>query len=777
VVIPVPEIATRVEETAARLRAIEESLQPTAEVQAIDAGATERAARIAARHRSHVAALEAGPALRALAQMTTSWQTERSGLAGWGETLTWYANENEQQIQELAASTESWNATFEQARASNAPPPVIDRIQETLAAIRDTRRNVERYRAQILALQDRVARETATCDEAIDRIASFRKKEVGQILVRDSQPFLRGLYARNADSGTGTGEAIRNALRDELLVLPEFVARAGPSLLAQVVLFLALCAIFRQAQKRAQTWVENDPGLERAARIFGFPYSSAVIVANLSAYWFYPWAPHLIAQLNGIVGLIPVTRVLSALIQPRLRPAVYALACFFLLDRVRDVVAPVPPLEQTILLVEMVAGIVVLLWMLRRGDLDSPNATDGESAASSTLRSAARVMLGMFVLALLSGLLGYMRLAHLLGGGTLVGAYLATGLFACVRALDGLVAYALRARPLRLLRMVRRHRPLIQAQVWRMLRWIGVLGWVFGALFQVQLLDTVLERITAILTTSLSLGAISVTLGDVLSFAATIWLSFLLSRFVRFVLDEDVFPKIELARGVPYAITSLIHYVILISGTLLAFAVMGLDLNRFTILAGAFGVGVGFGLQNVVNNFVSGLILLFERPIQVGDVVKINQISGEVKRIGIRSSTVRTGDGAEVIVPNASLIAEPVTNWTLTDSTRKVAVDVRAAYGTDPEQVLAVLLGVAGANEHVLSLPAPVAQFVRFGETALEFVLEAWIAHQEQHGAVRSELGVAVYRGLREAGIEIPVPRRELVAQAEPGAEPGAGQG
>jgi small-conductance mechanosensitive channel len=104
---------------------------------------------------------------------------------------------------------------------------------------------------------------------------------------------------------------------------------------------------------------------------------------------------------------------------------------------------------------------------------------------------------------------------------------------------------------------------------------------------------------------------------------------------------------------VPYTITSLVHYVILITGTLLAFAAMGIDLSRFSLLAGALGVGVGFGLQNVVNNFVSGLILLFERPVQVGDTVQINQVSGEVKRIGIRSSTVRTGEGAEVIVPNA----------------------------------------------------------------------------------------------------------------------------
>ncbi len=272
---------------------------------------------------------------------------------------------------------------------------------------------------------------------------------------------------------------------------------------------------------------------------------------------------------------------------------------------------------------------------------------------------------------------------------TLIGAYLATALFACVSALDGLVAYALRARPLRLLRSVRRHRPLLQTQAWRVLRWIGVVLWFVGTLYQFQILDPVAERVGAFLTTTLTVGAIGVTLGDLLAFALTVWVSVQLSRFVRFVLDEDVFPTIELPRGVPYAISSLIHYVILISGTLLAFAAMGLDLNRFTILAGALGVGVGFGLQNVVNNFVSVSSCCSSARCRSATSSSSEDVSGEVRRIGIRSSTVRTGDGADVIVPNGSLIADPVVNWTLTDRTRKVTLEVRAAYGNDPEQVLA----------------------------------------------------------------------------------------
>ena len=779
--IPIPEIASRAEETATRLRVITSSLQPSPELESIDQESSVLAARIDARARDHAAALDSGPALRALAQMTTSWQTERSTLAGWSDTLTWYANEQEKQIGELASLTDGWSATLEQARASNAPPAVVDRIQETLGSIRDTRRAVEKYRAQILSLQDRVARETSTCDELIQRIADYRKKEVGQVFVRDTAPLLGALFAQQAESGTVA--AIRNALRDEITDLPDFVRRAAPSILLQVALLAVLCAIFRKAQRRAGKWVENDRELERAARIFGFPYSAALIVTVSTGNWFYPWAPHLVAQIAGVIALVPVTRIVRSLVEPRLRPAVYTLAVFYLMDRVRDVVAPVPPLEQTILLAEMAIGIVVLLWMLRRGDLAAPATTaeddggtveDEDMPASGALRTGARVVLAAFVIAFASGLLGFMRLAHLVGGGTLTGAYLATGLFACVSALDGLVAYALRARPLRLLRSVRRHRPLLQTLSWRVLRWAGVAVWVLGTLYQFQVLDPIVERAGAILTTTITVGAISVTLGDVLAFAITVWLSFLLSRFIRFVLDEDVFPTVELPRGVPYAISTLVHYVLLAGGTLLAFAAIGLDLNRFTILAGALGVGVGFGLQNIVNNFVSGLILLFERPIQVGDTVQIASMSsfGEVRRIGIRSSTVRLVDGSEVILPNGTLISEPVINWTLTDRLRRVELKVGVAYGSDPARVLALLRNTAGTIERAAALPDPVVFFTGFGDSSLDFVIYTWTDRMEQALAIRSELGLAVHRALSDAGIEIPFPQRDVhVRSIEPAAE------
>jgi small-conductance mechanosensitive channel len=200
---------------------------------------------------------------------------------------------------------------------------------------------------------------------------------------------------------------------------------------------------------------------------------------------------------------------------------------------------------------------------------------------------------------------------------------------------------------------------------------------------------------------------------------------------------------------------------VLLLGFFAAAAAAGIDMNKFAVLAGAFGVGIGFGLQNVVNNFVSGLILLYERPIQVGDAIEVEGVAGDVTRIGVRSSTLRTGEGAEVIVPNATIIAERVTNWTLTDRTRRLEIRVGAAYGSDPRRVIEILLRCAREHPAVLATPDPVALLLEFGDSALAFELRFW-THFDAAIATRAAIAIAIVDAFAAAGIAMPFPQRDV---------------
>jgi potassium efflux system protein len=216
-----------------------------------------------------------------------------------------------------------------------------------------------------------------------------------------------------------------------------------------------------------------------------------------------------------------------------------------------------------------------------------------------------------------------------------------------------------------------------------------------------------------------------------------------------------VYHHFRLAPGVPYAISTMLHYAILLLGFFIALATLGIDLSQITLLAGALSVGIGFGLQNVINNFVSGLILLFERPIKIGDVIEVSGNLGEVSRIGIRASVIRTSDGSEVIVPNGLLISSQVTNWTFSDQQRAVEVSVNVVSGVDSQRMVELLKSVAAGHPDVAKQPAPLVYALNFTAGAVTFQLRVWTNRSHEWAQLRSDLAVAVNDALAREKIAI----------------------
>ncbi|MFP5465848.1 MAG: mechanosensitive ion channel family protein, partial [Gammaproteobacteria bacterium] len=193
-------------------------------------------------------------------------------------------------------------------------------------------------------------------------------------------------------------------------------------------------------------------------------------------------------------------------------------------------------------------------------------------------------------------------------------------------------------------------------------------------------------------------GAAVISVRDFIIFVVVLAAAYGVSRMLRLVLAEEIFPRFHFPRGVPDALTLLAHYGVLLFGFLLALSSAGVDLSKVTIALSALGVGIGFGLQNVVNNFVGGLILVFEHPIQVGDYIEVGPHYGKVTRIGFRSSMVLTRDGSKVVIPNSELIGSKVVNWSLSNSIRRLIISVPVAHGSDAGQVIELLKSVAQAH-------------------------------------------------------------------------------
>jgi len=236
-----------------------------------------------------------------------------------------------------------------------------------------------------------------------------------------------------------------------------------------------------------------------------------------------------------------------------------------------------------------------------------------------------------------------------------------------------------------------------------------------------------------------------------------------ISRVTYEVLLKRVLSKVPIDAGLQHAIATFAKYLVVVIGVWVGLETAGIDLTALTVLAGAVGVGLGFGLQNVANNFISGLILLFERPIKVGDRIEVGEVNGKVTHIAARSTTVQTNDNIAIIVPNSSFISSNVVNWSHSDPKVRFRVPVGVAYGSDVEMVRRLLSEVADENDNVLKDPAPRVIFKGFGNSSLDFELRIWTSRMlHRRGVMFSEINFAICTKFFENGVEIPFPQRDL---------------
>ena len=240
---------------------------------------------------------------------------------------------------------------------------------------------------------------------------------------------------------------------------------------------------------------------------------------------------------------------------------------------------------------------------------------------------------------------------------------------------------------------------------------------------------------------------------------AVFWFS---SRTKRFLFNRFLV-RSGLDRALQYAIAQIVSNLVLIIGIFLVLENTGINLGALTIFAGAVGIGIGFGLQNIASNFISGLVILAERPIAIGDRIEVAGITGQVQQIRARSTVIVTNDNIAMIVPNSKFIDSPVTNWTYSDPRVRFRIPVGVAYGSDVNKVRDALIAAGKSNPQVLTDPPPSVFLTKFGESSIDFELIVWSTEMSHRPSrFKSDLNFAIEKELREAGIEIPFPQRDL---------------
>lgn len=692
--------------------------------------------------------------LDVITQQAVFYQGEMSSLQ---QRLSGAADRLNESILQLKANKNDWESILEQPDDEEIPNERIARIRSTIHRLDSVNMLLQEDLQKILRQEDRIT-DKISAIEQLQAWVEDEREMIGERFLKRELPALYESKIGASESGLIKKhlDQIKKSFRTDLEIAR---VKYGRKIFWITIFLLSSIVLAFWFRKNYLSVISDRFRLTKLQEaLIHSPLVTALFVSGLLIRLSMPGLPHTFAALNLMVMMIPMLIIIIRYFGKKIRTWIILLSIlcgltyFYQLSYNPDI------LLRWILLGFSFSGLGLFIWLI----VKKPVA---EQLGRNLLYKLLRVMLVVFILlqivAVFANILGAFSLAEFFTIITIQIVLLAFGVEVATGIADTLVFLLLASNSMQKFNLIRDQINYIlkkTSNLVRLLLW-GLFFTITLEIFRVK--DAFFSWGNGLFTNGIKIGEVEISLGSVAIFIFVIWLSIVLTRIIRHILEKDVFPRVETRKGIPSTVILLLKIVLISSGFFLAAAAAGIKLSNLSIVLGAFSVGIGFGLQNIFNNMVSGLILALERPIKVGDVVQVGELLGSVRTIGLRSSNVKSFDGAEVIVPNGNLISKEMINWTLSDSNRRMDIRVGVAYGSDTDEVLRILEELAREHPHVNQDHPPKAYFTSFGDSALEFRLLAWTTIDERL-SVESDLNGAINKALKKASIEIPFPQRDI---------------
>ncbi|MCC8488008.1 mechanosensitive ion channel domain-containing protein [Xanthomonas campestris pv. raphani] len=717
-------------------------------------------------HQFSPAQLRLLPIMR-LESLDRHWHFDARRYARWREAMNLATAPYAADVAELARRRTAWQLT--RSQSAGLPAVLLSRIDTLIALL------TRAEQALAVPLETQVA--LGTRANALESRLRSGQAAVGdaiayidrRLLVVEAPPLWQ-LSSALAATPAVSGNAISTGLRIEADFAAaynhaHFSNQVATRALQYLSLPLLLLLWYRSRKAAAGTL---DPA---AARVLGRPWSTWLLLCMLVSLAFEPDAPVLTRQFAMLIALVPVLRLLPPQSRRLLDIWPYAATALFVLSGIGVIFLGNSLAYRLYMLALGTVALAITAWMLWRAHTHGHRARTGR--LGRVLRGAAWLAALLFATAVVSNAIGNVSLGEMLTDAVIDSAYLGLLLFVGVSVVLTLLHQALGRPGVRRFTLANTQSASIVDLLTRLAIGAAGIGWVLYAMDSFRVLRPIYRTLHTVLSHEFGIGDFSLSLGHVLVFVVAIVVASWASRITRLLLHSVLESRALFARGIGNSIASLASYAVLLLGVVVALSAAGVKGSQLALLFGALGVGIGFGLQNVVNNFVSGLILMFERPIQPGDVVEIGATQGRVRDIGMRATRIRTFDGADVVVPNGTLLSERLTNWTLLDRSRRLEIKVGVAYGSDPRQVIALLTRCAEQTAGIVDTPPPAAFFEGFGSSTLDFSVRAWTQDYDHWLVIRSTLATHIHDALNAAHIVIPFPQQDVHVRSWPEAHEG----
>jgi len=657
--------------------------------------------------------------------------------------------------------TNTWETTIRVGRVENYTIALIDRSEQVLGEIGVVGQRINEKADSVIYYGDQLLGGTKILEDIRSRTSEI--EELFQL------KYLGKTHAAIWESDTIAGSdsaSLTLAIRDIRETYSEGISNfySGNSTmiflnLGILIILLIISYMIKRNLKKSEIKTEDERILT-FLKIFNRPIAMSLMLALFIFILLYPEADPVAREIGSFAILIPLIIISLQVLQKRWYILLFVLVGLFLFEEfVETLYFEAYPLPRYLLLGIMCASLAYIIWevLKRKKELKYVNkfrirATD----------LAIWISLIIILSAIISNIIGYVPLSFFLFRGLIISAIAGLLISVTVTIIDGFFTLLIMGGSSHMYDVIREYGNKLVSNILRVVKLFAIFYWTYVVLRRFLILDNVRDWLTGILETKWEFNEMLISVKGILLFFLIIFLSFWFSRFIRLLLDKEVFPRVKFSRGIPGIINLIIRVSIVTLGLLFSLAALGITLDKLTLLIGAMGVGIGFGLQDIINNLISGFILVFERPIQVGDTVKFAEREGIVKEIGIRASTIKTYDGTEVIVPNGKLISNELINLTLSDPMLRIDIDIGTDYESDPQEVIDVLVMQAKLHPDVMQTPEAFAIFFGFGDYALNFRLYAYTLQVGSRLRIRSELNLAISTAFKEAGIKIPFPKQDI---------------
>ena len=514
-------------------------------------------------------------------------------------------------------------------------------------------------------------------------------------------------------------------------------------------IFILSIVLFLKIKSRKAP-IANPTSLWDTHLLVKYPILSTFILLSFVLFIFYS-IPLELKALLFLISIIPFAILLWEL-NPKRGAHTVGLFVFYCLAFIS-----IPYLGESIILLRygllFLNGLSILLLLLLGNNRELLD--EEKSYWLGPLPFLIYTLIFINILAVIGNLIGNVQLAMILTE-TSIGTFLA---FTIIKESVKLVYSFLYLLIMQLLsnisNIIKDDNEEVLNGLYRLLKFCGYFLWLYVILGLLKIREILMDNLLNFINKPLNIGELSISLSNVIAFFLIIQLSLWISQFLRYFLDKEVYPRTNIDKGVASTFSIMIRYSLIVLGFMLALAGAGVKYSNIAIGLGALGVGIGFGLQNIVANFISGIILALERPIKIGDIIKVGEVEGEVKDIGMRASQIRSWEGADVFIPNGSLISGNLANKTYKDRKRRLDLEVRLALGSDIPAASQVVLDAANTVPELFN---PYINFVGVKEGAAVLNVYGWVNDYSQSFAVGTLFRAAVYQKLINGGFELPVP-------------------